>query len=132
LVFLFSKCDSSRKVFCLVCWRSPKHVWSWRPVGQRAVSSPAGLWAMASQGHGSMGVVAHLFFQCMVVWWRLPWLGVKGAEVSALPGAPSVKCVSSISARSLIHRIYAVCICVPVTILDLLHFLNSSIWHKLD
>jgi hypothetical protein len=30
----------------------------------------------------------------------------------------SAKCVSSVSARSLIPRAHAVCVCVPVTILD--------------
>jgi hypothetical protein len=38
----------------------------------------------------------------------------------------SAKCVSNISARSLIHRAHAVCICVPVAILDPHQFLING------
>jgi hypothetical protein len=48
------------------------------------------------------------------------WLGVQSADVSALQG---VKHVSSLSAKPLDHRAHMLCGCVPVSILDLLHFM---------
>jgi hypothetical protein len=47
-------------------------------------------------------------------------LGVQSADFSAFPGALlSAKCVSSVSAKFLVHGAHAVCGCVPVAMLAL-------------
>jgi hypothetical protein len=64
---------------------------------------------------------AHLFFQCIVAWRSLPQHSHSGYQSFSSPLCFTLsKHVSSISARSLIPRAHAVCICVPVAILDLL------------
>jgi hypothetical protein len=69
---------------------------------------------------GGVEVVTHLFFQCIVAWRSLPQ--VRGSECQSFSSSlcfTSAKCVSRVSARSLIHVAHAVCICVPVTVLNL-------------
>jgi hypothetical protein len=67
----------------------------------------------------SMGVAACLFFQCIMAWRSLPWARGSGCQSFSSPLCfTSAKHVSSISARSLIHGAHAVCVYVPVTILD--------------
>jgi hypothetical protein len=86
--------------------------------------NPASQWL----GGGGVGVVAHLFFQCIVVWRSLLQARGSGCQSFSSPLCfTSAKGVSSISARSLIHGAHAVCICVPVAILDPLQqaFINN-------
>jgi hypothetical protein len=78
------------------------------------------LWVGQRVGGSSMGVATHWFFQCIVVWRSLPW--VRGSECQSFSSpccSSSAKCVSRISARSLIHRAHTVFICVTIAILDL-------------
>jgi hypothetical protein len=71
-------------------------------------------------GGGSMGVVACLFSLCIVAWRRLSWARGSECQSSNSPLCFTfTKCGSSISARSLIHRDHALCVCVPVAILEL-------------
>jgi hypothetical protein len=66
------------------------------------------------------GMGACLFFQCIMAWRVLPWARGSGCWSFSSPWCfISAKCVSCISARSLIHGAHAVCIYVPVAILDL-------------
>jgi hypothetical protein len=79
---------------------------AWQPVGWRA-------------GKGSIGLVAHLFFQCTVGWRSLPWARGSGCQsFSFFWFFTSAKHISSISTKFLIHGVYTVCFCVPVSILD--------------
>jgi hypothetical protein len=65
-------------------------------------------------------LVGHLFFQCIVMCRRLLWARGSGCQsFSSLWCFPPAKSVSSFSARSLIPGAHAVCVCVPVVILDL-------------
>jgi hypothetical protein len=62
-------------------------------------------------------VATHLLFQCIMAWRRLPWARGSGCwSFSSSWCFTLAKCVSSISATSLIHRVHAVCVCVPVAI----------------
>jgi hypothetical protein len=80
--------------------------------------SQACLELVAGGGIG-MGVAAHLFSQCIVAWRSLPWARGSACQSFNSPCSfTSTKHGSSISARSLIHRAHAVCICVPAAILN--------------
>jgi hypothetical protein len=71
-------------------------------------------------GASSMGVVAHLFSQCIVTWRSLSQARGSGCQCFIFPWCfISAKSDSSVSARSLIHRAHTACVCVPVAILDL-------------
>jgi hypothetical protein len=75
-------------------------------------------WASGLVDSG-VGMVVCLFFQCIVVWRKLPRARGSGCQSFRSPFSfTSAKSVSSISARSLIHGAHAVCVCVPVAILD--------------
>jgi hypothetical protein len=93
---------------CLVCWMSPKQVWSPRLVA----------------------VAAHLFSQCNMVW--RSFLRARGSGCQSFDSPwcfISAKCGSTISARFLIHRAHAVCFCPLVAIFDPPHIylkLNKS------
>jgi hypothetical protein len=72
-----------------------------------------------------MGVAARLFSQCFMAWRRCSW--ARGSECQSFNSPwcfTSTKYGSSISARYLIHRSHAVCICVPVAILDPPHVIS--------
>jgi hypothetical protein len=87
--------------------------------GQTGGSQCAGGQLAQWAGSGGVVVAAHLFFQCIVALRILPRARVLGCQIfSSLLYFTSANCVSNISARSLVHRVHAVCICVPVTILD--------------
>jgi hypothetical protein len=95
---------------CLVCQRSPKHVWSWQ-----TMAAAAGLAAcLFSQCHGVEKPSIARVSGCQ--WFNSPWCFT------------STKHGSNISAMSLIHGAYTVCICVPVTILDLLSYIILRVW----
>jgi phosphatidylserine synthase len=84
---------------------------------------------------GSMGVAAHLFFQCILLWRKLPPAKGSGCQsFSSLLCFTSAKCVSIISVRSLIHRTHAVCVCVCVcvTVAISLHILILIIYPMKD
>jgi hypothetical protein len=80
---------------------------------------PSMIGAAGQQAWQTCGVVAHLFFQCTMVWRSLPRAMCSGCRCFSSPFCfTSAQCVSSVSARSLIHEVHAVCVCAPVTILD--------------
>jgi hypothetical protein len=90
---------------CLVCWMSPKLVWS----------------------QCLVVVAALLFSQCNVAWRSFLW--ARGSDCQSFDSPwcfISSKCGSSVSARFLIHGDHIVCFCILVTILDPLipHFLE--------
>jgi hypothetical protein len=67
---------------CLVCWRSPKHVWSWQPV--EPVVATWGWWPTCSL--------------------NISWCGEargQGAEVSTLPGASPLPSMTPVSQQGL-------------------------------
>jgi hypothetical protein len=69
---------------------------------------------------GCMEVATHLFSQCVMAWRRLPQ--ARGSECQSFNSPwcfTSTKYGSSVSPRSLIHGAHSVCVCDPVTILDL-------------
>jgi hypothetical protein len=77
------------------------------------------MFGAGSGGSSSVGVVACLFSQFIVAWSNLPWARGSGCQsFNSLWCFTSAKHGSSISARSLIHRAHAVCVCVPIVILD--------------
>jgi hypothetical protein len=89
-------------------WLSP--VWS--------AEGPPSILELAASG-GSMGVVARLFSQCIMVRRSLPLPRVSGCLSFISPWClTSAKHGSSVSARSLIHGAHTVWACVPVAILD--------------
>jgi hypothetical protein len=93
----------------------------WRPAGQRH-GGPVGQrwgprgWRWRCGGGGSG---AHLSFQCIMMCRSLPWARGSGCQsFSSLWFFTSAKCVSRISAKSLIPGPHTVSICVPIAILD--------------
>jgi hypothetical protein len=72
-----------------------------------------------SNGSSGMGMVAHLFSQCIVAWRSLPQARSSGYQSFNSPLCFTfAKCGFSVSASSLIYGAHAVHICAPVTILD--------------
>jgi hypothetical protein len=81
--------------------------------------SLAHLEPVASGSGSGVGVVVHLFSQCIMAWRSLPWARSSGCQSFNSPWCfTSAKHGSSVSARSQIHGVYTVCICVPVAILN--------------
>jgi hypothetical protein len=94
---------------CLVCLKSPQQVWSWHL---------AAVWAL-------------LFSQCNVVWRSFLWARGPGCRSFDSPWCFIFsKCVSSISARFLIHGAHAVCFCSLVSILS--HYCPFLKWTFVD
>jgi hypothetical protein len=94
----------------LVCWMSPKQVWSWYLVAAAAL----------------------LFSQCNMAWRSFLWARGSGCRRFDSPLCfISARCGFSISARFLIHTVHAVCFCTLVTILGppmyCIFFIHSSI-----
>jgi hypothetical protein len=83
--------------YLLTCWpASPKQIWSWCLVAWEPSCFLSVIW------HGE----------------ALYRLGIQGVRVLLLLGVFPARCVSSISARFLIHRAHAVCFLPLVVILD--------------
>jgi hypothetical protein len=81
-----------------------------------------------ASGSGGGRVMACLFSQCIMALRSLLQARGSGCQNFNSPlYFTSAKCGSSISARSLIHRVHTVCICVSVVILDLfvIYFKNK-------
>jgi hypothetical protein len=96
----------------MVAWRAHRVEAQW--ADGRWPSGPVG-WRPC-RPTGWQGVVAWGWwpaFSFSILWNEESFhrLGVQGAKALGT-------CVSSVSARSLIHGAHAVCVCVPVTILD--------------
>jgi hypothetical protein len=98
--------------------RASRSVGEWQPtgpMGQRPGRLADGWWPSCV----GVGVAARLFFQCIMRWRSLPWSRGSVCQSFSSPWCfTSAKCVSSISARSLIAGAHTVCVCVPVAILD--------------
>jgi hypothetical protein len=82
-----------------------------------------------------VSVAAHLFFQCIMVCRCLPQARGSGFQSFSCPLCfTSAILVSSVSAMSLIRGARATCVCVPVTILDLLlpflWLVSGTAWSK--
>jgi hypothetical protein len=86
-------------------------------LGVLHLGGPVGCWPSRPTDSSGVAVAACLFFQCIVAWRRLPQARGPGYQSFSSPLCfTSAKHVSSISARSLIHRAHTVYICVPFTI----------------
>jgi hypothetical protein len=86
-------------------------------------------WVSRLAGSKGVGMAACWFSQCIMAWRRLPRARGSGWwSFSFSLCFTSPMYVSSVSARSLIHRVHVVCICISVTILDplilVLHLLS--------
>jgi hypothetical protein len=91
---------------CLVCWMSPKQVWSQHLVAAGAL----------------------LFSWCNVVWRSFLQARGTGCQSFYSPWCfISIKCGSSISARFLIHGAHAVCFCILFATLTCIYHSNQKI-----
>jgi hypothetical protein len=90
-------------------------------LGLQVGGSPAAVWGWWPTGSFTISWCGEAFHR----------VGVQGAILSALSCFPSVKCVSRISASSRIPGAHAVCICVPVAILDPPFIITLFIWDQI-